>query len=71
MSPELERLIGKAVVDVDFRKKLLDNPDEAVKEAGIVLTDDELEKVRKVAQERAQDVAGTNKVLDAAKGGQW
>ncbi|NTV62040.1 MAG: Franean1_4349 family RiPP [Oscillochloris sp.] len=71
MSPELERVIGKAVIDTDFRKKLLDNPDEAIKGEGIELKDDELDLVRKAAKERAQNLDATNKALDTAAGSAW
>lgn len=74
MSPELERVIGKAVIDADFRKKLLANPDqvdEVIKGAGIELKPEELDQVRKAAKERAQDVDATNKALDATAGNLW
>ncbi|MBX0328306.1 Franean1_4349 family RiPP [Oscillochloris sp. ZM17-4] len=71
MSPELERLIGKAVIDSDFRDKLFDNPEQALKDAGITLSPDEMDKVRKEIKERAKDRSGTYKALDTAKGSTW
>jgi hypothetical protein len=74
MSPELERVIGKAVIDQDFRKKLLADPDkveEVIKGAGITLKPDELDQVRKAAKERAQDTDATNKSLDVVAGSDW
>lgn len=74
MSPELEQVIGKAVIDQDFRKKLLANPDQVedvIKGAGIELKPDELDQVRKAAKERAQDPDATNKALDATAGSVW
>jgi hypothetical protein len=51
MSPDLERLIGRAVTDKEFRDKLLANPAGAVSAAGFKLSDDEMAKLKKgVAQ---------------------
>lgn len=71
MSSELERLIGKAVMDNDFRNKLIDNPEKALADAGITLSPDEMDKVRQAIKDRTKDRAGTDKILDAAKGSTW
>jgi hypothetical protein len=71
MSPELERLIGKAVMDKDFRKKVMSNLDEALKEAGISLSDDEKTRVSKATKDHAKEIADAGSALDAAKGGTW
>ncbi len=71
MSPDLERLIGKAVIDPDFRKKLLDNPDEAIKEAGLSLTDEERDRVRKSITERSQDIERMRQDIDTATADNW
>jgi len=47
MSPDLERLIGRAVVDKDFRDKLLANPEDAIRDAGFNLPHDEMDNVKK------------------------
>jgi len=39
---EMHELIGRAVMDVGFRKKLLADPKAAAKEAGITLTKEQL-----------------------------
>ena len=39
---EMYELIGRAVADPEFRKKLTANPEEAAKEAGYTLTDEQL-----------------------------
>ena len=67
MSPDLERLIGRAVIDPDFRKQLIADPDGTVKSAGFSLSDDELEQVRKAASEAASDSDATNQKLDALR----
>jgi hypothetical protein len=54
MSPDLERLIGRAVLDPDFRKRLLDDPDAAAKEAGLQPDPDEMERLRKALTDPAQ-----------------
>jgi hypothetical protein len=46
MSPAFEQLIGRAVVNKAFRDKLLADPDDAVKEAGFALTDDEIKDLK-------------------------
>ncbi|HMQ32030.1 MAG TPA: Franean1_4349 family RiPP [Chloroflexaceae bacterium] len=53
MSPDFERLVGRAILDPDFRKRLLDDPDGTVKGAGFSITDTELEQIREAAQDRA------------------
>ncbi|MDN5271640.1 Franean1_4349 family RiPP [Chloroflexus sp. MS-CIW-1] len=54
MSPDFERLIGRAVLDPDFRKRLLDDPDAAAKEAGLQPDPDEMERLRKALTDPAQ-----------------
>jgi hypothetical protein len=54
MSPDLERLIGRAVLDPDFRKRLLDDPDAAAKEAGLQPDPDEMERLRKALTDPTQ-----------------
>jgi len=54
MSPDFERLIGRAVLDPDFRKRLLDDPDAAAKEAGLQPAPDEMERLRKALTDPAQ-----------------
>jgi len=46
VSPDFERLIGRAIVDKKFRKDLLDDPDTAVHGAGFTLSGDEMAKLR-------------------------
>jgi len=43
---EMHELIGRAVVDDEFRKKLIANPESAVKEAGFSLTDEQLKQLK-------------------------
>ncbi len=52
MSPDLERLVGRAILDREFRKQLLDDPDGAIKAGGFVLEPDELRQVRDAVKAR-------------------
>ena len=49
---DLRTVAGKAVVDLEFRQKLLDDPEEAVKEAGIKLTDDQMKALKEMDKEQ-------------------
>ena len=42
MSPDLERLVGRAVIDKTFRDKLLADPEGAVKDSGLTLSKEEI-----------------------------
>jgi hypothetical protein len=46
MSPDLERLIGRAVTDKDFRDKLLADPEGTVKGSGLSVSAEELAKLK-------------------------
>ena len=43
---EIHELVGRAVVDADFRKKLMADPENTVKEAGYDLTDEQLKALK-------------------------
>lgn len=43
---EIHELVGRAVVDADFRKKLIADPEGTVKEAGYSLTDEQLKALK-------------------------
>jgi hypothetical protein len=73
MSPDLERLIGRAVVDKDFRDKLLANPDDTIRNAGFNLPHDEMDNVKKGISKLKTTT--TSQLLDqqlkAGLGGAW
>lgn len=72
MSPELERLVGRAILDKQFRKQLLDDPDGAVQAGGFNLTPEELQQVRDAAQDRGKKKDKIDEQIDAAaRGGTW
>jgi len=43
---DLRTVAGKAIAEPEFRQKLLDNPEAAVKEAGIDLTPEQMEALK-------------------------
>jgi hypothetical protein len=67
MSPELERLIGRAVMDKEFRDQLLNDPEGAAKAAGFNLSDADLEQLKSLVG-RYQAGASADD-LDALSGG--
>jgi hypothetical protein len=71
MSPDLERLIGRAVIDQAFRDQLLHDPDAAIAAAGLKLTPDEIAKVKAAAKSRSVNRGGVHQSLDAARGSNW
>lgn len=72
MSPDLERLVGRAILDPTFRERLLSDPDGAVKDGGFTLTPDEMDQVREAIRQRVrQGIALDDKITDAAAGGVW
>lgn len=61
MSPDFERLVGRAILDPDFRRKLLDNPDGTVKDEGFAISEAEMDQIRRAAGDRE----ATDKSLDS------
>lgn len=48
--PEIERLVGKAVIEPEFLRALLEDPVKAAEGIGITLTPDEVEAIRMVGR---------------------
>jgi hypothetical protein len=72
VSPDLERLIGRAVIDHEFRAKLFDDPDGVVQAEGFKLDPGEMEQVREAVRQRNQPgFALDDKIADATAGGTW
>jgi hypothetical protein len=72
VSPELERLIGRAVVDKEFRTKLFDDPDGTVQAEGFKLDPGEMDQVREaIRQRKQQGLALDDKIADATAGATW
>lgn len=45
---DLRTVAGKALADPEFRQKLIDNPEAAVKEAGFELTPEQLKSLKEM-----------------------
>ncbi len=54
---EIERLIGKAIIEPEFLRELLQNPETAALKAGIVLTPEEIEAIKTVSRDQAMKFA--------------
>ncbi|MBM3133916.1 MAG: hypothetical protein FJZ89_01225 [Chloroflexi bacterium] len=55
---EMYELVGRAVVDAEFRKKLRENPEQVAKEAGYTLTAEQL------AALKSPDLQGLADILE-------
>jgi len=49
---DLRAVAGKALADVDFRKKLMEDPEAAVKEAGIDLSGEQMKALKEMDKEQ-------------------
>lgn len=70
-SPDLERLIGRAVIDKKFRKQLIKNAAKAIEEAGFSITAEELAQVEAAAERRGKKDDQVDQELDAARASGW
>ena len=61
MRPEMNRLVEKAMAEPAYMQRLLANPQEAAREAGVELTEEEL------AQIKPLNLADANSLLEAQK----
>ncbi len=73
MTPDLERLIGRAIVDKKFRKDLLDDPGAAVSAAGFQLTADELAKLTAAVQDagKRRKKDDIDEQFESLRAGDW
>jgi hypothetical protein len=53
----LERLVGRAVLDPKFRERLFADPERAIREEGFDLTPEEVELVKSVDKQKAETLA--------------
>jgi hypothetical protein len=51
---DLRAVAGKALADPEFRQKLVDDPEAAVKEAGIELNDEEIKALKEMDKEQLE-----------------
>lgn len=73
MTPDFERLIGRAIVDKKFRKDLFDDPDAAVSDAGFNLSAEELDKLRAAVKDagKRRKKDDLDQEFDALRSGGW
>ncbi|MDH7485233.1 MAG: Franean1_4349 family RiPP [Anaerolineae bacterium] len=55
---QLERLVGQALLDVGFRRRLLGDPQGAAKEVGAHLTEGQLDRIRQWDAKALDALAG-------------
>jgi hypothetical protein len=68
MSLHFERVVGRAIIDEGFRKRLISNPDETVKAEGFNLSQEELVKIRGAAKQGASTDVPT---ISASAASNW
>lgn len=51
---DLERLIGRAVLDPEFREMLFDDPERAIREGGFDLTEEEIAHLKSIDAQKAR-----------------
>lgn len=56
-SKDLERLVGRTILDSEFRKRLFADPETVIREEGYDLTLDEMAQLQKVDKEKAMALA--------------
>jgi hypothetical protein len=64
-SKDLERLIGRAVLDQKFRERLFADPEKAIREAGFELSDEEMAALKRIDPQQALDAVEGMATLDA------
>lgn len=56
-SKDLERLVGRAILDVEFRERLFADPEAVIREEGYDLTPDEMTQLQEVDKDKAMALA--------------
>ena len=62
---DLERLIGRAVLDPRFRERLFADPEKAIREAGFDLSDEEMAGLKRIDPQQAREAIEGMATLDA------
>ena len=62
---DLERLIGRAVLDPKFRESVFADPEKAIREAGFELSDEEMAALKEIDLQKARDAVEGMATLDA------
>jgi hypothetical protein len=64
---DLERLIGRAVLDPEFREKLLADPEKAVDEAGFDLSKKELAGLKSIDAQKTRALLEEAEAIPASE----
>jgi hypothetical protein len=62
---DIERLIGRAVLDPKFRESLFTDPEKAIREAGFDLSDEEMAALKEIDPQQARDAVEGVATLDS------
>jgi hypothetical protein len=62
VSPDFERLVGRAILDPEFRRKLLDDPDGTVDAEGFAISEAERDQIRQAAKDREATEKGLGSI---------
>jgi len=54
---EIQRLIGKALIDEWFRRRLISDPEEAIRSSGLQLSEAEMEALKGRDRAQAETIA--------------
>lgn len=65
---DLERMVGRALLDPEFRARLFADPEKAIREAGFELTEEQISSLTKIDRQKAQ---GAIEELDQVMGQPW
>ena len=69
MTPVFEQLLGRAVTDVSFRQQLVNDPEATVKNSGLNISTDEMNRIREAVKTRGSELG--NAKLDNVARGEW
>lgn len=70
MTANIERIVGRAIVDQGFRAQLLADPERAARLAGVSLSAEELGQLKGAAARAARDPQGAERAFEA-QGSSW
>ena len=65
---DLERMIGRALLDLKFRERLFADPEKTLREEGFELTEDQMAALSKIDRQKAQS---TIEEMDQVMGQPW
>jgi hypothetical protein len=66
-SKDLERLIGRAVLDAKFREKLFADPEKAIREAGFDLSEEEVAGLKSIDAQKTRALLEEAEAIPASE----